>query len=52
MAVAWVHGYSDQTGGVEALQKRLLESEYRHAEIVEWLVGVLLQFIAKAPKND
>ena len=47
-----MHGNGDESGGVVTLEQRLLQFIHRHAEVVERLVGILLQLIAETPEND
>ena len=52
VAVAGVHGHRHQARRVVALQQGLLEFEHGDAEVVERLVGVLLQLVAETPQHD
>ena len=52
VAIARMHGYRNQTGGVVTLQSRFHHLVARHAKVVEGLVGILLQFVAQTPKYN
>ena len=52
IAVAWMHGHGDQTGGIVSLYERPHELIHGDAEVVERLIGVLLQLVAEAPQHD
>ena len=52
VAIARMHGYGNQTGGVVTLQSRFHHLVARHAKVVEGLVGILLQFVAQTPKYN
>ena len=49
VAIARMHGHSDKSCGIVTLDECLLQFEHGHAEVVERLVGILLQFVAKTP---
>ena len=49
VTVTGMHGDGDETGGVVTLEQRLLQLVHRDAEIVERLVGVLLQLVSETP---
>ena len=52
VAVTGMHGDGHETGGVVTLEQRLLQLVHCDAEVVERLVGVLLQLVAETPEND
>ena len=47
-----MHGHRDQTSTVVTLDEGAHQPVHGHAEVVEGLVGILLQFVAKAPEHD